>query len=223
MTSKFMIYNPSFKIKFPGLIFGSALYLSLSLICDKESFPISEVLIYLAGLNEVLHYKDQTYQCIKHSYDTKRNYSRLQHEVLSSCHCTVITTYSMYFWNLYTLYHTQLGLWTSTIQGLCYKQQTPWPESMDELYRPSDDCLLTKLVSTLADGGCYMVSVTDPYSRIVEFLDRSRYFFFQVALQLYSWGWVDPVLDPLLLRKSGSAENRTYAATFVPPSTYWIP
>jgi hypothetical protein len=28
-------------------------------------------------------------------------------------------------------------------------------------------------------------------------------------LQLYSRGWVDPVRDPLLLRKSGSAENRT--------------
>jgi hypothetical protein len=38
-----------------------------------------------------------------------------------------------------------------------------------------------------------MVSVTDPYCRIVEFLDWSRYFFFQVAPQLYSRGWVDPV------------------------------
>jgi hypothetical protein len=37
----------------------------------------------------------------------------------------------------------------------------------------------------------------------------SRYFFLQVALQLYSRGWVDPVPDPLLLRKSGSAGNRT--------------
>jgi hypothetical protein len=41
------------------------------------------------------------------------------------------------------------------------------------------------------------------------FLDRSRYFFFQVALQLSSRGWVDPVPDPLLLRKSGNAGNRT--------------
>jgi hypothetical protein len=44
---------------------------------------------------------------------------------------------------------------------------------------------------------------------ILGFLDRSRYFFFQVAPQLYSQGWVDPVPDPLLLRKSGSAGNRT--------------
>jgi hypothetical protein len=35
-----------------------------------------------------------------------------------------------------------------------------------------------------------MVSVTDPYCRILGFLDRSRYFFFQVAPQLYSEaGW----------------------------------
>jgi hypothetical protein len=40
------------------------------------------------------------------------------------------------------------------------------------------------------------------------FLDRSRYFSIQVGPQLYSWGWVDPVPDPLLLRKSGSAGNR---------------
>jgi hypothetical protein len=41
------------------------------------------------------------------------------------------------------------------------------------------------------------------------FLDRSRYYFSQVAPQLSSRGWVDPVPDPLLLRKSGSAGNQT--------------
>jgi hypothetical protein len=47
---------------------------------------------------------------------------------------------------------------------------------------------------------------------ILGFLDRSRYFFFQVAPQLYSRGWVDPVPDPLLLRKCGSGGNRTLAS-----------
>jgi hypothetical protein len=56
---------------------------------------------------------------------------------------------------------------------------------------------------------CHVVSVTDPYSRILGFLDRSRYFFFQVAPQLYSRGWVDPVPDPLLLIKCGSSWDRT--------------
>jgi hypothetical protein len=44
-----------------------------------------------------------------------------------------------------------------------------------------------------------VVSAADPYGRILCFLDRSRYFFFQVAHQLYSRGRVDPVPDPLLL------------------------
>jgi hypothetical protein len=41
------------------------------------------------------------------------------------------------------------------------------------------------------------------------FLDRSRYLFIQVAPQLSSRGWVDPVPDPLLLKKSGRVGNRT--------------
>jgi hypothetical protein len=41
------------------------------------------------------------------------------------------------------------------------------------------------------------------------FLDRSHYFFIQVAPQLSSRGWVGTVPDPLLLRKSGRAGNRT--------------
>jgi hypothetical protein len=52
-------------------------------------------------------------------------------------------------------------------------------------------------------------ALRNPYSRNLGALDRSRYFFFQVAPQLYSRGWVDPVPDPLLPRKSGNAGNRT--------------
>jgi hypothetical protein len=66
-----------------------------------------------------------------------------------------------------------------------------------------------KLVPTLADRGCRVVSATESHGRILGFIDRSRYYFFQIAPQLYSRGWVDPVPDPLLLRKSGSDGNRT--------------
>jgi hypothetical protein len=55
---------------------------------------------------------------------------------------------------------------------------------------------------------CCVVNRTDPYGRMLGFLDRSRYYFFQVAPPLYSRAWVDPVSDPLLLRESG---NRTRA------------
>jgi hypothetical protein len=67
-------------------------------------------------------------------------------------------------------------------------KQTPWPQSARELYRASDRCLLAKLIPTFADRGCHVVSVTGPYGRILGFIDRSRYFFFQVAPQLYSRG-----------------------------------
>jgi hypothetical protein len=33
-----------------------------------------------------------------------------------------------------------------------------------------------KLVPTFADRGCHVVSVTDPYGRVLDFLDRNRYF-----------------------------------------------
>jgi hypothetical protein len=79
--------------------------------------------------------------------------------------------------------------------------KTPWPESASELYRPIYRRLSAKLVPTFAERSCHVVSVTEPYDRILGFLDRSRYFLFQVAPQLWSRGWVDPVRDPLLLRK----------------------
>jgi hypothetical protein len=41
-----------------------------------------------------------------------------------------------------------------------------------------------KLVPTSADGGCRVVSEKEPLGRILGFTDRSRYYFFQVALQL---------------------------------------
>jgi hypothetical protein len=85
--------------------------------------------------------------------------------------------------------------------------RTPWPKFASELYRPNDRRLSVKWVSTFAVRKCHVVSVMNSYSRILDFLDWSLYFFFQVALQLYSRGWVDPVPYPLLLRKSGSAES----------------
>jgi hypothetical protein len=39
---------------------------------------------------------------------------------------------------------------------------------------PRASRLLAKLVPTLADKGCHMVSVTDPYGRILVFLSLSR-------------------------------------------------
>jgi hypothetical protein len=46
--------------------------------------------------------------------------------------------------------------------------------------------LSAKLMPTFADRRCRVVSSTDPHGRILGFLDRSRYYFFQIAPQLYS-------------------------------------
>jgi hypothetical protein len=42
--------------------------------------------------------------------------------------------------------------------------------------------------ANFCDVRCDVVSVTDPYIRILEFLDRSRYFVLQEAPQLHSRG-----------------------------------
>jgi hypothetical protein len=114
---------------------------------------------------------------------------------------------------------TCLGIGIATGEIVCMlidhvqkQKQTLCPESPRELYRPSGSRFSAKLVPTFADRGCHVVSVTDPYCRVLGFLYRSRYLFFQAALQLYSRGWVDPVPDPLILRKSGGAGNRTRAS-----------
>jgi hypothetical protein len=75
--------------------------------------------------------------------------------------------------------------------------ETPLLESVSELYQPSGRRLSAKLVPTFADRGWHVVSVTDPYDRILGFLDRGRYVFLHVTPQLYSRGWVDPIPDPL--------------------------
>jgi hypothetical protein len=52
------------------------------------------------------------------------------------------------------------------------QKKTPSPESVSELYRLSDHRLSAKLVPTFADIGCHVVRGTDPYGRILGFLER---------------------------------------------------
>jgi hypothetical protein len=58
------------------------------------------------------------------------------------------------------------------------KKETPCLESGSELYRLSDRRMSAKLVPTFADRECHVVSVTDPYGRILRFIDWSRYLLF---------------------------------------------
>jgi hypothetical protein len=92
------------------------------------------------------------------------------------------TDYVARMWKMGNAY-----IWLRKLTELKIQQtkQTLWPESASELYLPSDRCLSAKLVRTFAERECHVVSVTDPYVRILGFLDRSRYFSFLVAPQLY--------------------------------------
>jgi hypothetical protein len=66
------------------------------------------------------------------------------------------------------------------------------------------------LVSTFVDRGVSRGQRGgSPTVVNLSFLDRSRYFSFKYLLTYPLKGWVDPVPDPLLLRKSGIAWNRT--------------
>jgi hypothetical protein len=69
--------------------------------------------------------------------------------------------------------------------------------------------LVGEVSAKFANGKCHVVTVTDLYSCILGFVDRRIYLFLQLAPELYSRDWVGPVSDPLLLRKSGSAGNRS--------------
>jgi hypothetical protein len=132
--------------------------------------------------------------------------SRLQDVIF-----TLRTVGNDFFFFTYSTFATRSAWKLVKPFKLPYKtKQTPWPESASELYRPSDRRLSAKLLQTFADRRCHMASVTDPNGRIIGFQKRSRYFFFQIAPQLYSRGCVDPVRDPLLLRKSGSSGNRIW-------------
>jgi hypothetical protein len=60
-----------------------------------------------------------------------------------------------------------------------------------------------------ADRGCHAVSVTDPYGRILGFLDPEMLLFLPSSLSVVLTRLSEPVPDPPLVRKSGSAVNRT--------------
>jgi hypothetical protein len=56
------------------------------------------------------------------------------------------------------------------------RKYTPWIESASKLYPSSDRRLSANVVPTFADRLCQVVSVTNPYGRILGFLDRAATF-----------------------------------------------
>jgi hypothetical protein len=71
----------------------------------------------------------------------------------------------------------------------------------ERLYRPSDRNLSAKSVATLLlrIEGATWSAWRIPTAEFSVFYTGAATFFFQVAPQLHSWGWVGPIPDPLLL------------------------
>jgi hypothetical protein len=70
-----------------------------------------------------------------------------------------------------------------------YKEQRNSVVSVRERTIPTERLpLVGEKVPNFTDRGCHVVSVANPYGHILGILDRSRYFFIQVAPQLYSRG-----------------------------------
>jgi hypothetical protein len=67
-------------------------------------------------------------------------------------------------------------------EGYVTYKQTPWSESASELYRPSESRLSAKLVPTLTDRGCHVVSVTDPFVVFSAFYTGAATFFLKQLL-----------------------------------------
>jgi hypothetical protein len=79
-----------------------------------------------------------------------------------------------------------------------------------EPYWPRASLFSAKLVPSFADTGATWSAWRIPTAVFSDSETRGAAFSFQVAPQLYSRGWADPVPDPLLLRKSSGAGNRTW-------------
>jgi hypothetical protein len=113
------------------------------------------------------------------------NSSSVVNRALSACKFASFFLYNV--WNTNQTVCPQTNS-LAVIRPSKNRSKTPWPQSASELYRPSNRHLSAKLMPTFADRGCCMVSRAVPYGGILGFPDRSRYFFFQVAPQLYSRG-----------------------------------
>jgi hypothetical protein len=134
--------------------------------------------------------KDLTESTVSHPRDA---FVHLQwRKSLEDCLLKTIIHYSCY--NPVTSFRPICNYEAFTVFCVYYEchhvryNKSQWPESASELYRPSNRSLSAKLAPTFTDIGCHMVSITNPFGRILGFLDRSRYYFFQAAPKLYSQG-----------------------------------
>jgi hypothetical protein len=163
------------RVHFPFLVFQETIYQNISppkfCLHFMYSGPIIPIRVHNLNNNKLLAYPTKffiKYHQINSKIFHRPKYFFLEHFILKQ-------------YNLINITSPKSGV-------TCYKSifKTLWPVSTSELYQPSDRRLSAKLVPTFVNRGCHVVSVTDSYSCILNFLDQNHYFFFQVAPQLYS-------------------------------------
>jgi hypothetical protein len=149
---------------------------------------LSIATIFIALFSFLHHYMFRPLQAIlRWNIQYKYNIQYKQIKKLKTIKIALLFLYFIHcvHWVIYFLVALRLVPYCNTTATGCSiklnynnnnNKKTPWSESANELYRPSDRRLSAKWLSTFAHRGCHVVSVTDPYGRILGFLDRSRYF-----------------------------------------------
>jgi hypothetical protein len=117
-----------------------------------------------------------------------------------------------FFWTLPSHISSLLSLTVDDIVPCPCRKQNKQPNSV--AFNPQANYTEPPLVGEISCQilqieGCRVVSTVDPPWSLISFSRPEPLLFFQVAPHLCSRGWVDPVPDPLLCRKSGSTGNRT--------------
>jgi hypothetical protein len=87
-------------------------------------------------------------------------------------------------------YETSYTFFIPQLSFMCHSHKENSVASVRKRIIPTERPPLVSEVRTnfFADRGYHVVSVTNPYDCILGFLDRSSYYFFQVAPHLYSRG-----------------------------------
>jgi hypothetical protein len=91
--------------------------------------------------------------------------------------CIYAHAYKAFSYILTVILTLMFDCWSfEHVTKMLITKKTPWSEYTNKLYRPSDLRLSAKWLSTFADRGCHVISLTDPYGRILDILNRSLYF-----------------------------------------------
>jgi hypothetical protein len=108
--------------------------------------------------------------------------------------CLYFSAYTCFgHWTI-KIIHTRIII-NGTNKKMCFYHGNPIKNSMTSVRKRTIPTERPPLVSEVSANilqieVCHVVSVTNPYGRILGFLDRNRYIFLQVAPRLYSRGWV---------------------------------